>query len=193
MRVSPAVRAAATRHAQILAVGSMLCLALLPPSPTPSLAATPPLVAARTIQGFDTALASVRQLMGAPVAWPRKLPDSRPLFAYAAGPGGGSRRATISFDRTADCHGAHYCSVGAVSVSTDPIEALRNRNGELITRRLADGASFTPEHVMADNFPAELRWTRADLTYTVSWSGLPPGKAAAVLAAVKRSTSARAH
>ncbi|MCQ8239782.1 hypothetical protein [Rhizosaccharibacter radicis] len=177
----------------VLAAAGIAAPALTPAGCLAAHAAAPRLMPARSIAGFDAAAASARAVMGAPVAWPRKLPDDRPLFAYADDTGAGRRRASISLDRTANCHGAHYCSIGTISVSADPVETLTDRNGRIITRHLADGASFTPEHAMADNFPAELQWRRNGLTYTVSWSGLPPAKAAGVLAAVKRSAAGRAR
>ncbi|MBB3173341.1 hypothetical protein FHR90_001164 [Endobacter medicaginis] len=163
-------------------------------TPAPGADPAPPVLAPATIARFyEQAAAFAAQRSGIALDLPGRIPPPAPgqhLTAWADPALNRRRHAAISFDTTPDCHGAHYCSLGAVTVSPAAPQPMRDLHGMLITRRLPDGTLFTPEHAMADTFPAQLQWREGSLTYTVTWSGLPPQRAEAILAAVRRSAGA---
>ncbi|MEH3148430.1 MAG: hypothetical protein PGN34_24600 [Methylobacterium frigidaeris] len=155
----------------------------------PAARADPSVVPAETAAGYAQAVAEARRRAGFAFAVPTRIPRSGgPLHAYAM-PLFGAGDTIVSFDHSADCHGARYCSAGSFSVSRRPIAHERDRTGQPITRSLADGLFFTPEHAMADSFPAQVQWQSGGLTYTMAWSQLAPGEAPAVLGAIARTVT----
>ena len=170
----------------VMAITAVTCAQAAP--------AMPVLAPATVASGFEQAAAFASQRSGIALDLPGRIPPlasaDQHLHAYADPDLNRRRHAAISFDSTADCHGAHYCSIGSLTVAPAAPEAMRDLSGRVITRRLPDGALFTPEHAMADTFPAQIQWREGNLTYTVAWSGLPPERAQAILSAVRRSAGA---
>jgi hypothetical protein len=123
--------------------------------------------------------ARIAEKLGEPVAYPSMLPSqSNKLHAY------GETDAkigayTIFLDSQPGCKGAHYCNVGALSVSKGQTPAdLRDLQGRDITVKvkLANGqdAYFTPGHAMGDFWPAQIQWTRDGALYSLVWNGKFP-------------------
>ncbi|AQS87838.1 hypothetical protein [Neoasaia chiangmaiensis] len=161
---------------------ALATLLSLPGSIVPSHAATP-LQPVTTVQGYADALHAASGGLTQTPAFPTQIPVTQPVFAYADSADSG----TISFDRTADCHGAHYCNIGTFRIDRASIDRMKDMKGRSITRRLRDGTFFTPAHVMADSFPAQLQWRAGQQTVTISWANLPPQEERATLTAMRHS------
>lgn len=82
---------------------------------------------------------------------------------------------SISFDNSANCHGAQYCNAGTIYTTTqgNPTIYFDMQNREITQRVLLPNggvAYYTPSHSMGSFWPGRVEW-RCDTTlYTLSWA-----------------------
>lgn len=127
----------------------------------------------KVTQGLTPAIASLKMDK---VAVPSVVPPPAANAHYfvSAESKAGSTDYTISFDNTADCHGAQYCSAGSISTELqgNPTIYFDMQNREITQRVvLLNGSAvyYTPSHVMGSFWPGRVEWRCATTLYTLSW------------------------
>jgi hypothetical protein len=135
------------------------------------------LPAAQVVQNLNQVIRNVKQQVKVPVLFPSKVPVSTSTDKYYASdmvhPDGNGY--FISIDKTADCDGAKYCSIGQVSAQMgDRPQIYAEMNGPDLTVpvNLYKGQQgyFTPAHAEADYWPTQIELRQGNVLYRVSWA-----------------------
>ncbi|MCD6045437.1 MAG: hypothetical protein K0R48_600 [Gammaproteobacteria bacterium] len=127
----------------------------------------------KVTEGLTTAIASLKMdKVAVPNVMPAPTTHAR-YFVSAERKSNGSGY-IVSFDNTANCHGAQYCSVGSISTELqgNPTVYFDNQNHEITQRVVLPKGGvvyYTPSHAMGSFWPGRIEW-RCDITlYTLSW------------------------
>lgn len=126
------------------------------------------------IKNLPAALQKAEKELGFPILFPSSIPATENnLYAYADVTNAGS--VIISIDSTENCHGAKFCSNGAVSIKKAGTPEIReDRSGKTITEVVPLQGNikgyYTPGHAKADYWPTSLQWIYQGALYDLSWS-----------------------
>ncbi len=135
------------------------------------------LPATQSVQNINQVISNVKQQAKVPVLFPSKVPLTASTDKYYASdmvhPDGNGY--FISIDKTADCNGAKYCSIGQVSAQMgDRPQIYAEMNGPDLTApvNLLKGQKgyFTPAHAEADYWPTQIELRQGNVLYRISWT-----------------------
>ncbi len=126
----------------------------------------------KVTQGLTPAMASLKtDKVAVPSVVPPPAANAR-YFVSAESKDGTDT--IVSFDNTADCHGAQYCSAGSISseVQGNPTIYFDNQNQEITQRVVLPNGGvvyYTRSHAMGSFWPGRVEWRCATTLYTLSW------------------------
>jgi hypothetical protein len=133
----------------------------------------------KAIVGLNDAMANLKQQTAIPVLFPDKIPVSSQVNAQTkfflstiVFPNGNGY--SISVDKTANCNGAKYCSIGTITAQKgERPQIYSDMNGADLTVPIVlyQGIKgyYTPDHTEADFWPTQIEFKKGLVLYRVSW------------------------
>jgi hypothetical protein len=129
----------------------------------------------KATQGLTQAMASLKKIdkVAIPSVVPPPAANARYFVSAERKPNNSDY--IVSFDNTADCHGAHYCSAGSISTELqgNPTIYFDNQNQEITQRIVLPNGGvvyYTRSHAMGSFWPARVEWRCGTTLYTLSWA-----------------------
>ncbi len=123
--------------------------------------------------GLEQAIASLKTDKPAiPSAVPP--PSANARYFVSADVKADSTDYSISFDNTADCQGAQYCSAGSVhtELQGNPTIYFDRQNQEITQRVVLPKGGvvyYTPSHALGSFWPGRVEWRCGTTLYSLSW------------------------
>ena len=128
----------------------------------------------KVTQGLSEAIASLKiNKVAVPSLIPAPAANSR-YFVSAEHIPNRADDYSISFDNTANCHGAQYCNAGNISteIQGNPTIYFDMQNQELTQRVILPKGGvvyYTPSHAMGSFWPGRVEWRCGTTLYTLNW------------------------
>ncbi len=153
------------------------------------------------IRNLNSTLKKVQKVAEMPAIFPTIIPRDAGHTQYFSGydqDNTAPRKGYFIYvDYTADCHGAHYCSVGYLWAQAN--EKPETTSYDLNHRNIIEPVSlvqhvqgyYTPGHAMGSYFPAALQWRDKGVLYTLSWDDHAADKSAMIAMANSAISAAR--
>ena len=131
----------------------------------------------KIIPNLNSALTTLQTQTSLPSIFPTQIPKNPTLstfYLYTDPTLVSNNSYTISIDSTSTCKGAHYCQVGALTVTTaGQAQIYKDMNGNVLTKTInltpTQQASYTPGHAMGDYWAPMLEWRAGAYFYHLNW------------------------